>query len=324
MNIWASVGLGFLFQIRSYLHSRVAPFEGLSGGDLYSLDFALKTDIVISIPCQISVDILAGIASVGIALIPEATFELAPFFELAYSASGSTSSPPGLYRRATMDISMQAEACLQTILLGEQCVTVTSPLVTDWEFMSPSGSLPALAACATSSSAAGAGVGVISPAGSTVVSVYESVNKPVSIVSPDGTTVVDLWVTEDTQGQLAKITITENGIASTLIEAVIYDNDYFMEPSAAFVSDTEIILIGTGPPIGWMPLPTPIDPAHPLYLVNRNLNAARAEIQMVRLSKASGSWTIDMLAQSPLSDPESALPEDWRVDGRATITGDPS
>lgn len=321
VNIWASVGLGFGFQIKSYLESVVAPFEAFTGGDYYSLDFAVSSEISVSIPCQITADILAGVASVAIRLIPEATFRIIPNFALGYSTSGISSDPPSIYRDSSMDISMELEGCLQTLILGEQCVTVTTPLVTDWEFMGSSpGSPPPLSSCG--SSLTGSATGGSFAGGVTPVSVFEAINRPVSVVSPDGSTVVDLWVTVDGGGQLAKINITENGVLTTALEAVIYDNEFFIEPDAAFVSNSEVVIVGSGPPIGWQREPTPIDPANPNYLPSRNRNAAHAEIQMLRLSRASGSWTIDPMVQTSLSDPDAALPAERLVDGRSAVAGD--
>lgn len=320
VNIWASVGLGFRFQVQSFLESTVSPFEALSGGDLYSLDFALLTEIDISIPCQITADILAGIASVGISLIPRAEFDIVPYFHLGYSPFGSTDTETGIYHSALMSIDMEAEGCLQTLILGEQCVSVTIPLVSDWAFMEEEGEQQTLTSC--SLGPVGIHPGGAGASGVEEVSLYESVNIPVSIVSPDGSTVVDLWVTEGPDGQLAKVNVTEDGVLTTVTEAIIFDIDYFMEPAAAFLSNTEIVLIGTGTPPGWDRLPTPIDPANPAYLTSRNINAAHAEIQLVRMSKSGGVWSIDMTDLTPISDGDATAPEDRRVDGRATIAGD--
>ncbi|MCB1245729.1 MAG: hypothetical protein KDB69_00515, partial [Acidimicrobiia bacterium] len=244
VNIWASVGFGLEIMMDAYLEFRVSPFAPLPSGNFVETQFTLVSSLFLSIPCQIGADILGGIATVVLRLRPEAYFEFDP-----YVVAGLRATPQidiDYYLEATFSLFMDVEACIQTIIFGEQCLpTIEIPLVDETNIFPPHGTNPTPESCGEGDTSSVASGGAL-PAGTFTVSSYEIANMPVSIVSPDGTVVVDAWASEESTGKVVKVCVTESGC-----DPIVFQSGqpglgwYFLDPQAAFLDDDTVVFTGT-------------------------------------------------------------------------------
>ncbi|MCA8961747.1 MAG: hypothetical protein KDC38_14585, partial [Planctomycetes bacterium] len=322
VNIWASVGLGLQVMIDSYLEFRVSPFAPLPTGNYVETQYTLVSSIFITIPCQIGADILGGIASVALRLRPEVYFEFDP-----YVIAGLRDSPQidlDYFLQSTFSLYMDIEACIQTIIFGEQCLpTIEVPLVEETDILPPHGSDPTPTSCDGGTSSASFPAGGSFPAGSVTITSYDIANAPVSVVSPDGTVVVDAWTSEESAGRVLKVCVTELGQAPVVFNSLIPGlGSYYLDPQAAFVDNDTLLFTGTSPPPGFTAEEPPSDLMDPDYLDIRNANAAHTEIQLGLLTRTSGFWTLDLENPPIVSDAPGTATLDRRADGRASIAAD--
>jgi len=331
VEIWGSVGLGLSFDVDSYVEATVSLFAPLPGGHNAEIQFSLASQVELSIPVEVSVDILGGIASVTLGLVPRTTFDLIPSILTTYSAGGSPSVAAEHTLHADLALDMTAEACVQTLVLGEQCsptveIPLIDPPVTLLHSVSgtplPPGSCGPGAASAAGSSAASASSALLGQAGGTI---YEQAIMPFSIVSPDGSTVVDGYATEDSVGKFVKVIVREAGEPEVVLS--VYTSfpsplSYFVDPQAAFIADDHAIIIGTAAADGYSPLLPPADPNDPAFLSSRNQNIAHAEIQIAHLIRVGGVWDLVSSGLTEISDLAGTPPAQRRADGRPSIAGD--
>ncbi|MEM7261532.1 MAG: dockerin type I repeat-containing protein, partial [Planctomycetota bacterium] len=319
VNIWGSVGLGLAIAIDSYIEFRASPFVPMPSGNFVEMQYTLVSQIDISIPCQISCDILGGIASIGLGLRPDVAFDFAPY--VIADLGGSSTFDVDYYLKATFALVMEATACVQTLLFGEQCLPVIEiPLIPETDILPQHGTDPTPAACGGS----GVASSFPSSAGAIVINQYELASAPVSITSPDGQVVVDAWVSDEVSGKLLKVCVTEQGgISLTLGEAIPGFSWYLLDPDATFIDNDTAIFAATGPPAGFTPGVPPSDLADPDYFDIRNANMAHTEIQIAVLRRTGPlAWELTVDEPDQISDLVGTPTVDRRADGRAAIAAD--
>ncbi len=331
VNIWASVSLGLQFMVGSYVDVQVSPFKpNPETGNYVDLSFNLLSRVGIQIPCEVSCDIMGGIASIAIRLVPEASMEVDPYVNARWPSQALPDV--GFYLGAFFNLTMEAEACIQTILFGEQCTpTIEIPLI---ECAQPFGSeinpqnRPNPTRCSNGGNqwprpdcgaGAGTGGGVFGTSNSAVA------NAPVSLVSPDGKNIVDLLVNSDS-GTLLKICVNNEILAQAppLQGMPLF---YVTSPAGAFVSNDKVIFAWVQPAPSFDPEEVSSDPDAPSYLVARNRNAAHAEVSISLLDVTRGELGFfppqpGELGALPISDPPGTAEDEFRVDGKPSIAGD--
>ncbi|MCA8959244.1 MAG: IPT/TIG domain-containing protein [Planctomycetes bacterium] len=327
VNIWASVGLGLSYSIQSFVESRIAPFGELPSGHSAEIQYTLSSTVKISIPCKVTADILGGVASISLGLIPSTTFSLIPSMLAFYDDAGAGFAV-GHDLHAELDLDMEAEGCLLTPF-GEQCVTVTIPLLDGVVLVDDhEGSVTPSGGCSGSSTFTGGGGGSgAAPAGAVTIGIVEQANMPFSIVSPDHNVVVDGYASEDFDGKLLKVIVHEIGQPDQVLTTGVASSTsffYYFDPQATFISNDHALIVGTAPADGYVPLDPPLDPLAPDYLSARNQNIAASEIQLAHLIRVGGTWDFIASGLTSLSDQSSDPLVDWRADGRADIAADPS
>lgn len=322
VNIWASVGLGLKVMIDSYLEFRVSPFVQLPTGNYVEMQYTLVSSVFVTIPCQIGADILGGIASVVLRLRPEVYFEFDPYIIAGLGATPQLTLD--YYLLATFALYMDVEACIQTLIFGEQCLpAIEIPLVEETDIIDPHGTSPVPEDCD------GGGISTIAAASSAFGKIgwssYEIANMPISIVSPDGSTVVDAWASEDGSGKLLKVCVTTNGGTPIQFSLGLPGAGwYLLDPQAAFVDNDTVLFTGTSPPASFSPESPPMDVSDPDYLTIRNANVAHTEIKLGLLKRVPGmGWTLDLNSPPLISDDTATPTVDRRADGRASIAADP-
>lgn len=322
VNIWGSVGLGVRFVIDSYLETRVSPFTPIPGtGNYLEMQYTLDSELEVSVPCQISADILGGIASLAIALRPEASFRFQPY---VLAGVGATPFIADYYLATFLSLYMEIEACIQTLVLGEQCLPkISIPLIEDLPIMDGHGTDQTPVSCHGASASAVAGSPSPAFGGPPGGTSYGAVSQPESITSPDQTTVVDIWVSADGSEKLVNIHITENGEEVGFYVSAP-PSGFFFDPVATFVNNDTVILAGTSLAPGYLGASPPEDPDDPDYLTARNQNVAHTEVQIAVLQKVGAGWQLDLEALPQLSDPEMTPAVDRRADGAPAISGDTS
>lgn len=321
VNIWGSVGLGVRFVIESYLETRMSPFAPLPGtGNYLEMQYTLDSNLVISIPCQISAEILGGIASLAIALRPEANFQFQPY---VIAGVGATPVQTDYFLQTLLSLYMEIEACIQTLILGEQCLpTISIPLIEDLPILPGHGTDQTPSSCDGTSTAT---LGPISAAagGPPSSTGYGSVSQPESITSPDESTVIDIWVSADGTDRLVDIKITEDG-DEVGFSVLVEEGGFFFDPVATFVSNTQVLIAGTSLAPMFTPQAPPGDLMDPGYLDIRNANVAYTEIQIARLTKVGANWELILDGLPRISDPDGTPTVDRRADGAPAIAGDPT
>ncbi|MCA8960351.1 MAG: IPT/TIG domain-containing protein, partial [Planctomycetes bacterium] len=263
VNIWGSIGLGINITINSICYTKVAPFAVLAGGNYFEFKYILDSSVVFRLPCEISADILGGIASIALRLVPQATIDFQPHVTVALGSSPQNSVD--VFLQALLDVYMEAEACVQTLIFGEQCLpTITIPLVSDLVLISegtpptfPGSCQPPTAFPATSP-------------GGILVESYELVNNPFSVTSPNGQTVITGWSSADSIGRFLKVTVEEQGAALDYESGIPGIAWYFLDPAADFIDDDTALIVGTSPPGTFTPEEPPLDIMDPDYLTIRN------------------------------------------------------
>ncbi|MFN0059195.1 MAG: IPT/TIG domain-containing protein [Planctomycetota bacterium] len=323
VNIWGSVGLSVAIMIDSYVEFRVAPFDAFPSGNFTEMQYTLVSEVDISLPCQIKTDILGGIASIALRLVPGGEFDLAPFIIAGLGSSSVFLAD--YYLSATIELVMEAEACIQTLIFGEQCLpTIEVTLIPETDIIPPHGSPPTLSTCGGSLSSPMSSGATAAPLGPGVtITSYEIANAPFSIVSPDGQTVVDAWVSANGSGRFLKVCVTEAGSAPIVFDGGIPGFAwYFLDPQAAFVDNDTVIFVGTGPPGSFTPTMPPTDIAVPGYLSVRNANVAHTEIQIGKLRRYPSGWDLQMSNPPIISDAILTPPSLRKADGRASIAAD--
>ncbi|MEM7164178.1 MAG: IPT/TIG domain-containing protein [Planctomycetota bacterium] len=330
VNIWGRVGLGLLIDIDALIRNRIAPFDFVTGDDVFELDLALFTNIQVEIPCEIAADILGGIASVALRLRPEVDIKIHPYLDIdipsdLFKPGGYDNLLPMLFQQNTLSIYMDAEACLQTLILGEQCLpTITIPLVENKPIIDAGSDLPpTTTSCGSSQSQSAGGA----EAGGPIIEIssYELANKPLSVTSPDGQVVINGWMSANSAGRFLSLDVTENGIETTFDTGLPGAAWYYLDPDAAFVANDVAIIVGTSPPASYTPQTPPSDIQDPNFLTLRNVNVAHTEVQMAVLSKdMQGHWQLDLNQTTAISDVAGTPSANRFADGRPAIAGDPN
>lgn len=321
VNIWGSVGLGLRFSINSLVQTRVAPFAPLSGGNYFEFQAYLLSSVALSIPCEVSADILGGIASLALRLVPETQFDVAPYIDVALGADPREDI--SYFIEATIEIALEVEACVQTLIFGEQCLpTITIPLVPETEIIDNTGHdyLPSPSSACMSASAG------MTPslAGGIVISSYEVANRPMSFVSPNGEVVVDGWASADGSGRFLKMSVTEGDNVTDFESGVPGISWYFLDPAGAFISNDKALIVGTSPPAMYTPEAPPMDLMDPDAVAIRSRNAAHTEVTLCLLEKVPpGFWTFTGVDGLSISDPSGTPGADRRADGRPSIAAIP-
>ncbi|MEM7262043.1 MAG: hypothetical protein AAF488_08625, partial [Planctomycetota bacterium] len=323
VNIWASVGFGLRVAIDSYLEFRVSPFDALPTGNFVEMQYTLDTNVDLWIPCQISADVLGGIASIAMRLRPVVMFDFQPY--IISGLRGTPNIDINFFMQATFDLWMDVEACIQTIIFGEQCLpTIEIPLVEDVHLFPLYGVPQVPEDCSggeiTSFPASGTSAFASGPI---TISSYELANQPISIVSPDGSVVVDAWASEESAAKVLKVCVTENGQEPIVFSTGLPGTGwYFLDPQAVFVDNETVVFCGTAPPAGFTAEIPPSDLADPDYFSIRNANVAYTEIKLGVLKKTGTIWELELNQTEIISDSMGTPTVDRRADGRASLSTD--
>ncbi|MEM7261759.1 MAG: dockerin type I repeat-containing protein, partial [Planctomycetota bacterium] len=317
LEIWGEVSLGLKFSVQSYLETRLSPFAPLPGTNSnFEMTYALDSNVQISVPAGISADIIGGLASVAIRLVPSAEFHLQPY--IVVDDSGVDSD----YALDTeFALAMEIEACLQTVILGEQCApTLTLPLVEDVDILPPYGTFQTPASCGSGSgTSTSISAGPTPPAGG-----LEKLSNPVAITSPDGSIGMTMWVIDgDTLDQIVEVRITEGDEVTTLTTSIpgAASGFLFIDPTATFVDNDTIVLAGMSRPASFSAEEPPADVADPDFFTIRNANVAYTEIRLGQIVRVGDSWGIDLVTPLDASDALGTPTVDRRADGRPSLAG---
>ena len=323
VTIWASIGLGLDILVEAYTRVKVSPFAAIEGGNYAETDFYLLSTTELSIPCEIRADVLGGIVSIALRLVPAAEFILD-----THIWSRNTDAQADLFVNATMDLLMEIEGCLN-VLITEFCATVTIPVLEDEQLMDPVGTDPrppltcgggAAAGLAGGERPQGGGAGVIQ-----FELPYQSISAPVTVVSPDRMSRME--ITFDEEG-LSRIEINSD-VAETPT-AGLGQGD-FLNPAATFVSNRGAIIAWTKSYCADSGLeqctPTDLTPAP--TLAQENLMHAQQEIVISVVTKTKPinpqefpKWVLGDPIR--IADPVAEAPgaASRRADGMATIAAD--
>lgn len=347
VTIWGSIGLGLDFLLEAYAYVKVAPFAPVAGGNFVDSYFDLASQVKISIPCEIRADILAGIASVAMRLRPEATINLIPYFRLKFPEQ--VQPTVDFFLEALFSLYFEVEACIQTLIFGEQCFgTGEIAIIEDAEIFSSHGTKPVRPGGDCSDGTGGSLEGLLAGdpfagdaidgdlfaaidgpdaggrGGDTLImEAYQVAVAPLTMVSPDRKTVVDAWVTAD-QGTFLQMRVNGNPVAAAVLPGTSF---YIIDPAGAFVSNDAAIIAWTSP-AGQVPLEDLPPRGTPAYLDAVNANAARAEVQILTLYRRPGlpelfAWALfDKAEKVDLIDTLADPPSTWRADGRPSVAGD--
>ncbi len=336
VTIWGRIGLGLDLFIASHALIRVSPFGPLEGGPFAQAEFSLDSSVKLSIPCEISCDILGGVLSIALRLIPSATF-------LLKANVGTIDASPhvNFFAECFLDLLMQIEGCLD-LLITEACITFDIPILEhetlittapehpcfdipscddDDVPITPCGGGGGAEAVTLKKEQIGGGAGVVQ-----FELPYQSISAPVTVFSPD-------------KKSLMELSFNQNGVTSIQINGSPAETSSFglttgdfLNPAATFVSNTAILVAWTegfcsetGLP---QCFPDPENPPPPATLAQLNLMQAQQEIVLS---------TIAFKVQPPFVDPRWILqdkfriadlvdevpsPADRRVDGMAAIAAD--
>ena len=322
VTIWASIGLGLDILVEAYTRVKVSPFAAAEGGNYAETDFYLLSTTELSIPCEIRADVLGGIVSVALRLIPAAEFILD-----THIRTRNTDARADLFVNATLDLIMEIEGCLN-VLITEFCATFTIPVLEDEQLMDPVGTNPRPPLTCGSGAGAGLAGGEPQGGGAGVIQFelpYQSISAPVTVVSPDRMSRME--ITFDEEG-LSRIEINSD-VAETPT-AGIGQGD-FLNPAATFVSNRGAIIAWTKSYCADSGLeqcnPTELTPAP--TLAQENLMHAQQEIVISVLTKTKPinpqefpKWVLGDPIR--IADPvaEAPSPASRRADGMAAIAAD--
>jgi hypothetical protein len=238
VTIFASIGFGLDIMVDAYTTVKVTPFQALlDGGSFAETHFYLLSTTNLAIPCELRADVVGGIVSIAMRLIPSAEFRLD-----THIWSRDVDAHADLFVKATLDLAMQVEGCLN-LVLTKLCVAVTIPILEDEPLMDPIGTDPRPPVTCS-----GGGGGELADApeeggtGGGIIKFdlpYQSISAPVSIASPD-------------RKSRMEITFDQAGISKILVNSDVAETPTFsltvgdlLNPAAAFVSNTGALIAWT-------------------------------------------------------------------------------
>ncbi|MBI4585374.1 MAG: IPT/TIG domain-containing protein [Planctomycetes bacterium] len=333
VTIWGRVGLGLDIFIASHALIRLAPFAALEGDPTVQAEFSLDSSVKLSIPCEISADILGGVLSIAFRLIPSATFILK-------ANVGALDAEPHVqwFAEAFLDLLMQIEGCLN-LLITEACLTFDVPIL-EHETLISSGQCFPIPTCddddvpitpcdggggvVVKEEKVGGGAGAIQ-----FELPYQSISAPVTVFSPDKKTLMEIYF--DEQG-LSTIQVNGAPAETSLFGVTVAD---LLNPAAAFVSNTAVVIAWTDGYCSESGLtqhcfPDPMNPPPPPTLAQMNLMQAQQEIVVSTLVfKVEPPWVDPrwiLEEKFRIADPIAEVPDpaNRRTDGMAAIAADPS
>ncbi len=351
VTIWGSIGLGLDFAIEAAACVKVAPFAPLAGGNFVETYFDVFSQVTISIPCEIRADILGGLASIAMRLRPEAVFTLIPYFQMKLPNQPIPTAD--FFLSATFSLYFEIEACIQTIIFGEQCFSpgeialidhanIFPPHPPDWsaeDFSRPDyceggggGHVldPVFNDAGSHEGEPQGGAAGRGKGGDTFnFGSYQVAVAPVTIVSPDRKTVVDTWVAE-VEGNLLQIRANEQEVKTPGFPGLAF---YLLDPSASFTSNEGVLFAWLAPAYAIDPEDLPPKTDVPAYLAKVNQNAATAEVVVSAMIKRPGfppgqEWAIydnffdGEYLNIRVMDELEADQATWRADGKPSIAGD--
>jgi hypothetical protein len=265
-------------------------------------------------------------------LRPEATINLIPYFLLKFPQQ--VQPTVDFFLEALFSLYFEVEACIQTLILGEQCFgTGEIAIIEDAEIFATHGSKPTRPGGDCSEGNGGsfgdllAGIEAEDATGrggdTLITQAYQVAVAPLTIVSPDRNTVVDAWVTADA-GTLLELRVNENPVKSAVLPGTSF---YMIDPAGAFVANDAAIIAWTSP-AGQIPLEDLPPRGTPEYLDAVNANAARAEVQIVTLYRVPNlpenfAWGLyDVIGKIDITDDAAGDPSLRRADGRPSVAAD--
>ncbi len=326
VTIWASIGLGLDILVESYTTVKVSPFAPLTGGSFAETHFYLLSQTDLSIPCEIRADVVGGIISIALRLIPSAQFILD-----THVWSRDAEAHADLFTKATLDLSMQIEACLN-LLFAKICAGATIPILEDVPLMDPVGTDPRPPVTCGGGGGGGladAAAGAEQGGGAGIIKFdlpYQSISAPVTVVSPD-------------RKSRMEISFDQDGISNIKVNSELAETPTFslsvgdlLNPAATFVSNRGGLIAWTrtycsDSGLGSLCKPTEFDPDP--TLAQRNLMHGQQEVVISPITRTMPvepgvfpKWLVGEPIR--IADPEAEVPNvaDRRADGMAAITAD--
>ncbi|MBI4600896.1 MAG: IPT/TIG domain-containing protein [Planctomycetes bacterium] len=267
VTIWASVGLGLKVLVTGTADVVVAPFQVPGGGPAVSNTFRLDSTLELFLPAKIRADILLGVASVEVRLVPKGCFELA-------TLTGVQDTSPVLdyLMNAFLSIALEAEACVHLVLTDLCYEAPTITVLSKKKLLSVPPKGPLAGQPTKCGGGGGAGGGEGAGAAQQVTVELAPHSRVLAALSPTGKTRLDCWVLPDKLGQSVEALCQFTDLPAQKYvppEPPIGDPTAFsrVDPAGVFVNDNEALVawtrsLHTDAP-GW-PLP-PLDENAPDY-----------------------------------------------------------
>jgi len=347
VNISAAIGFGLSIGVEADVNVDVRPFNIGTDQPTVESHFFLLSDIGISIPCEIRADVVGGIISLALRLVPTATFLL----DTHLGTRDANTPQVDFFAGLKLDIKMVIEAC---VLFGLFCLPIEFNILENYYLMheeahtsddtrKPRCILDTLTCLDSPRSCAdygelgeGGSGGAVRLEGSPTAGPggggvsfalpYQTISAPVITYSPDK--VHSFECAFNGQGIT---TIEINGSPISQGESV----GYYLNPAATFVSNSAVLVAFTAmncPDSGlgaeWCnqhgeELPDPPPPVTSQLIADANLTFAQHEIVMRRVTREGINWTVSPVTMQ-LSDPlpESPDPAERKADGMPAIAAD--
>ncbi len=347
VNISAAIGFGLSINVEADVNVDVRPFGALTDQPTVESHFFLLSEIGISIPCEIRADVVGGIISLALRLVPTATFLL----DTHLGTEDANTPQVDFFAGLKLDIKMVIEAC---VLFGLFCLPIEFNILENYYLLKKEAHtsdddrkprcildtltcLDSPKSCADYGELGGGGSGGAvrlegSPTagqgggGVSFALPYQTISAPIITYSPNNVHSFECAFNGE-----GITTIEINGSPISQGETV----GYYLNPAATFVSNSAVIIAFTAmncPESGlgaeWCSqhgteLPDPPPAVTSELIANANLTFAQHEIIMKRAVLDGFNWTVSPLPLA-LSDPlaESPDPAERKADGMPAIAPD--
>ncbi len=190
VTIWASVSLGIKALVTAHAKVTVSPFQALGGGTLVENELRLDSKMELFLPATIRADVLFGVASLAVSLVPSGCFEVATLV-----GTHDTAPVTDYFMNAFLSVAMKAEACIHLIFKDLCYDAPTLKIIKNKKLLSVGPSGPLQGEPESCGGGGGGGGGVVGGGGGQPVSFAVDLSSRIlSTVSPGKKTRLDCWV----------------------------------------------------------------------------------------------------------------------------------
>ncbi|MBN1442707.1 MAG: hypothetical protein JXA90_08360 [Planctomycetes bacterium] len=318
VEMWGTIELGMDYGVDAYIDAEISPFAPLTTGPFIENHLYLLSHVKVYLPCGVRADVLFGVFSVAVRMVPEADFRLDTHVGVSDGTTVHERCVSG-----TLGLSLEAEACVD-LLFWDECWGKTVTLLRD-EPLFASGLLNVeIDPTTCDDKAAGGrlggrrkdGGGDLGLKEQPSITIYIEESAPATAISPSGETTLDAYVDADGQGV---VVIDGDLVIPVVTNPAIPVFHKVRDPAAAFLSD-DVALVAFTRTVPDSP-PSPADPQNPT-LLERNQLAAMQDIYVYRYRNVDVlGWSEDEASGSPfaMSDAPGAPLADKRADGRPAL-----